>query len=120
VKKGAQFIIATHSSILMAYPDAQTLQLGGHTIRPLAYSDTEHFTVTRDFLNNYQRMLRALVDEERNKAAFAWRSVVGGSGPAFLKRAREGGTVETGCPGRDRHLPHVAFRPTDDDSRSQP
>lgn len=66
VKKGAQFIIATHSPILMAYPEAQILLLGGDTIQPVAYSETEHFTVTRDFLNNYQRALRALMDEEES------------------------------------------------------
>ena len=63
VKKGAQFIIATHSPILMAYPDAQIFLLGGDTIRAVAYDETEHFTVTRDFLNNHKRMLRALLDD---------------------------------------------------------
>jgi predicted ATPase len=63
VKKGAQFIIATHSPILMAYPDAQIFSLGGDTIRAVAYDETEHFTVTRDFLNNHKRMLRALLDD---------------------------------------------------------
>jgi predicted ATPase len=62
VKKGAQFIVATHSPILMAYPNAQIFLLGGETIRPIAYEETEHFTVTRDFLNNRGRMLRALLD----------------------------------------------------------
>jgi predicted ATPase len=63
VKRGAQFIIATHSPILMAYPEAQILLLGGDVIRPVAYDETEHFSVTRDFLNDHQRMLRALMDE---------------------------------------------------------
>ncbi len=64
VKKGAQFIIATHSPILMAYPNAQIFLLGGDTIRPVAYRETEHFTVTRDFLNNHERTLRALLEDE--------------------------------------------------------
>ena len=42
VKKGAQFIIATHSAILMAYPSAQIFLLGGDTIRPVTYDETEH------------------------------------------------------------------------------
>jgi len=62
VKKGAQFIIATHSPILMAYPNAQIFLLGGDTIRAVGYGETEHFTVTRDFLNNHERMLRALLE----------------------------------------------------------
>ena len=62
VKKGAQFIIATHSPILMAYPNAQIFLLGGDTIRAVGYGETEHFTVTREFLNNHERMLRALLE----------------------------------------------------------
>jgi predicted ATPase len=70
VRKGAQFIIATHSPILMAYPEAQIFLLGGDTIRPVAYGETEHFTVTRDFLNNHQRTMRALMEEaEQDNAA---------------------------------------------------
>jgi predicted ATPase len=65
VQKGAQFIVATHSPILMAYPDAQIFLLGGDSIRPIAYEDTEHFTVTRDFLNDHQRMLQALLTDAR-------------------------------------------------------
>jgi predicted ATPase len=63
VKKGAQFVIATHSPILMAYPNAQIFLLGGDTIRSVAYTETEHFTVARDFLNNHERMLRALMQD---------------------------------------------------------
>jgi predicted ATPase len=62
VKKGAQFIIATHSPILMAYPNAQIFLLGGDTIRAVGYGETEHFTVTREFLNNHERVLRALLE----------------------------------------------------------
>jgi predicted ATPase len=63
VGQGAQLIIATHSPILMAYPDARILELGEWGMRPVAYEATEHFTVTRDFLNRYPSMLRALLDE---------------------------------------------------------
>src|SRR6185436_20187943 len=71
VKKGSQFIIATHSPILMAYPDAQIFLLGGDTIRAVAYDETEHFTVMRDFLNDHQRMLRVLLKEGEEDAARA-------------------------------------------------
>jgi predicted ATPase len=62
VKLDSQFIIATHSPILMAYPDAQILLLDEGRLRPVAYEDTEHFVVAREFLNNPQRMLRELLD----------------------------------------------------------
>ncbi len=48
----------------MAYPDAQIFQVGGDAIVPVAYTDTEHFTVTRDFLANHRRMLGALLAEQ--------------------------------------------------------
>lgn len=57
----SQFIIATHSPILMAYPDASILQCGEGGITQVAYEDTEHFQVTRDFLAHPQRMLRVLM-----------------------------------------------------------
>ncbi len=59
---GSQFVIATHSPILMAYPDATIYQLsveGG--IGQIAYEETEHFRVTRDFLNNRQAYLSQLL-----------------------------------------------------------
>jgi len=61
VQEGSQFIIATHSPILMAYPDASIYQCSKEGVLPVAYEDTEHFLVTRDFLANPQRMLRELL-----------------------------------------------------------
>ncbi|HEU4777110.1 MAG TPA: AAA family ATPase, partial [Telluria sp.] len=62
VQDDSQFIIATHSPILMAYPDALIYQFGADGIVEMAYRDTEHFQVTRDFLVNPERMLRTLLD----------------------------------------------------------
>ncbi|HEY4067606.1 MAG TPA: AAA family ATPase [Burkholderiaceae bacterium] len=59
---GSQFIVATHSPILMAYPEARIYQFGKDGISPIAYEDTEHFQVTRDFLSNRERMLRILLE----------------------------------------------------------
>lgn len=64
-KEGAQFIIATHSPILMAYPGAQVLQLSRDGITETDYRETEHFRLTRDFLNNPELMLRYLFEEEK-------------------------------------------------------
>lgn len=65
VKDRSQFIIATHSPILLAYPNAIILQCDQSGIHEVAYEDTEHFAVTRDFLNHYPRRLeQLLVDED--------------------------------------------------------
>jgi predicted ATPase len=58
----SQFIIATHSPILMAYPDARIYRCSNEGISQIAYEDTEHFQVTRDFLASPQRMLRVLLE----------------------------------------------------------
>jgi predicted ATPase len=68
VGQGAQLIIATHSPILMAYPNAEILSFGDDGIRPLAYEDTEQFRVTRDFLNRYPAMLKVLLEDEGDSA----------------------------------------------------
>ncbi len=61
VQEGSQFIIATHSPILMAYPDAWIYAFSKNGIERVAYTDTEHYQVTRDFLMNPERMLRTLM-----------------------------------------------------------
>lgn len=59
---GSQFIIATHSPILMAYPEASIFQCSGEGITQVAYEETEHYRITRDFLANPARMLRILLE----------------------------------------------------------
>ena len=71
VQKKSQLIIATHSPILLSYPDAAILQLGANGMSQVAYEDTEHFTVTRDFLNRYPAMLRVLLAEDDDQASLA-------------------------------------------------
>lgn len=61
VRDGSQFLIATHSPLLMAYPDACIYQCGTEGVVPVAYDDTEHVRVTRDFLANPARMLQGLL-----------------------------------------------------------
>ncbi|MBN3264347.1 AAA family ATPase [Pectobacterium brasiliense] len=63
IQEGSQFVIATHSPILMAYPDATIFQFGEDGIQQVAYEDTEHYQITRAFLNNPERMLRELMAE---------------------------------------------------------
>jgi predicted ATPase len=64
VKQDCQFIIATHSPILLAYPNAKILQFDDTGITEIAYEDTEHFAITRDFLNHYERRLQQLLAED--------------------------------------------------------
>jgi predicted ATPase len=56
----AQFIISTHSPIILSYPGATLYSLDGDTIREIAYRETEHYLVTRDFLNAPERYFRHL------------------------------------------------------------
>jgi predicted ATPase len=65
VRADSQFIIATHSPILMAYPHATIFQLTGEAVSPVNYTDTEHYAVTREFLNNPETMLDALLNGNR-------------------------------------------------------
>ena len=63
VEESSQLIIATHSPILMAYPNAQIYYLDEEGIRLTPYKETEHYTVTRGFLNNPERMLKELMED---------------------------------------------------------
>jgi predicted ATPase len=63
VQDESQFIIATHSPILLAYPNAKIIMFDADGWREIAYEDTEHFMVTRDFLNNHQRRVAQLLQE---------------------------------------------------------
>lgn len=61
VKADSQFIIATHSPILMAYPDAFIYTCSSEGIERINYYDTEHYQVMKDFLVNPKRMLDVLL-----------------------------------------------------------
>ena len=59
----AQFLISTHSPILLAYPGAMLFSLDGDGIEEVKYEDTEHYKITRDFLACPQRFLKHLFSE---------------------------------------------------------
>ena len=63
-RKSSQFLIATHSPILMAYPDARIYWLSKQGLAPVEYEETEHYRLTRDFLLNRERYLRRLMADE--------------------------------------------------------
>ena len=61
VKAGSQFVIATHSPILLAYPEATIFALEADNVGPIEYEQTEHFQVTRRFLIDHAGMLEQLL-----------------------------------------------------------
>jgi len=72
VQAQCQFIIATHSSILMAYPEATIYHLSPEAITPMAYEETEHFQVTQGFLANHRDYLRHLFADEGADVDLTW------------------------------------------------
>ena len=64
VGRDSQFLIATHSPILMAYPGACIYQLSETGISQVNYRDTEHYQLTRRFLEAPERMMELLFQEE--------------------------------------------------------
>lgn len=64
VQEESQFIIATHSPILLAYPGAKILEFSHSGIKEVAYEETEHYVVTKDFLNNYSRRIEQILCDD--------------------------------------------------------
>ncbi len=60
IAEDAQFIIATHSPIILAFPEAQILSFENGEIRNVKYEDLEHVTLTRAFLNDPDAYVRHL------------------------------------------------------------
>jgi predicted ATPase len=58
----AQFVIATHSPILLSYPFATVLDLDNN-LKEIDYKETEHFKLTKEFLNNPEIFFRHLFEE---------------------------------------------------------
>ena len=61
---GSQFLIATHSPIIMAYPHAWIYVLGAEGPARTDYADTEHYRITRAFLTKTEKMLAVLLETE--------------------------------------------------------
>jgi predicted ATPase len=61
VQSRSQFVIATHSPILMAYPDACIYQIGDNGLQQIEYEQTVHYTVTKAFINNPRRQIDRLL-----------------------------------------------------------
>lgn len=63
VKQGSQFIIATHSPILLAFPGAKIYELSYGGASEILYEDIEHVKISRDFLNQPSNFLERLFEE---------------------------------------------------------
>jgi predicted ATPase len=64
VKRGSQFIVATHSPILLGYPGATIYLFGQHASKVVPYHETEHYQITKAFLDCPERMLRELLRDD--------------------------------------------------------
>jgi predicted ATPase len=61
VRDRSQFIIATHSPILMAYPNAWIYEIAANELRRVSYEQTEHYVVAKRFLNDSKKQLEILL-----------------------------------------------------------
>ena len=61
-KQQSQFIIATHSPIIMGYPGALILQISNQGIEVVEYEKTEHYIIMKEFINNRKKMLEILLE----------------------------------------------------------
>ena len=69
VDDGSQFVIATHSPILMSIPGATILSFDEIPVQPVAFDDIEHVSLMRDFLLSPERFLRHLWTDENGSGA---------------------------------------------------
>ncbi len=64
VNHNCQFIIATHSPIIMAYPDSTVYEIKDNNIRTCDYDETEHYQTMRSFFDNPKRMIDMLINDK--------------------------------------------------------
>jgi len=68
VQQDCQFVISTHSPLLLAFPQAKILHLSEKGMVEVQYEDTEHFALTRDFLLNREGYLKRLFAPDHQPA----------------------------------------------------
>ena len=62
VTRNSQFIISTHSPMLMTFPDAEILEITEEGIRSVDYKETEHFLITKRFMDAPEKMIEDLLE----------------------------------------------------------
>lgn len=67
VLQNSQFIIATHSPILMSFPGATVYEFSSQGIRPVDYKKTDHYRITQRFLQDPERMIGYLLSTQANE-----------------------------------------------------
>lgn len=63
IDNNSQFIIATHSPILLTYPDATIYQISNDSINQVSYEECEHYTLTKQILDHPQQIIKYLFNE---------------------------------------------------------
>lgn len=61
-RKGSQFLIASHSPILLGIPEAQILSFDGEQVHACAYEDTESYQITEMYINHREALMNRLLD----------------------------------------------------------
>lgn len=64
VQKGSQFIISTHSPILMTYPNAEIFEISEEGIKSVDYRNTDHYIITKRFMDVPERMVNEVLEVE--------------------------------------------------------
>ena len=62
VEKGSQFIVVSHSPILLGFPGADILCFDGETLHPQEYRDTESYRITELFINHGEQIIKELMN----------------------------------------------------------
>ena len=62
VNENSQFIISTHSPVLMTFPNAEILEITEDGINSVDYKETEHFLITKRFMDAPEKMIESLLD----------------------------------------------------------
>jgi predicted ATPase len=57
ISKGSQFIIATHSPIIMSHPEAEIMQFSEEGIKKVKFEDTECYSLYKLFMDNHEMVL---------------------------------------------------------------
>ena len=63
-REGSQFIIASHSPILLGIPDAEILSFDEGPVHPCGYEETDSYRITSMFINDRERILHQLLEDE--------------------------------------------------------
>lgn len=63
IRADSQFIIATHSPIILSYPDSDIYEIKNGELLLCKYKDTEHYKITKNFINSPELFLKTLLDK---------------------------------------------------------